>query len=153
MDARTELEQLKTAVQFLIGLLEEGSLVPAYHQATREEIADVLRFLMPKVEALPDGVPFNLVQSTAVRAIVEASALRSAGQEKREEDELERQRREAAVAARIHGHELGEWEQVPNAMMDFQATCAKCGGFVYISHGTTFNLLLDSCERLKTAVG
>ncbi|KAA3664137.1 MAG: hypothetical protein DWQ04_07205 [Chloroflexi bacterium] len=143
-----ELAQLKTAVSYLIGLLEEGSLVMRYHKETREEIADVLHHLMHKVEGLPDGLPENLVQATAVRAIVEASDKHNLVQISEREEKLARYTREAEVDASIHGHLLGPWEQVPGSEMEFQATCQNCGGFVYVSHESKFNLLLESCERM-----
>ncbi len=143
-----ELAQLKTAVFYLIGLLEEGSLVLRYHKETREEIADVLHHLLQKVEGLPDDLPENLVQATAVRAIVEASDKYNLVQKSEKEEKLVRHTREAEIAASIHGHQLGPWEQVPGSDMEYQATCKMCGGFVYVSHDSKFNLLLESCERI-----
>ena len=75
--AETELKHLKTAVRYLIGLLEEGSLVPRYDEATRKEIGLVLQHLLHKVEGLPEGVPENLVQGTAVRALDQIFGLNS----------------------------------------------------------------------------
>jgi len=143
-----ELTQLKTAVRYLIGLLEEGSLVMRYHKKTREEIAEVLRHLLQKVAGLPDEVPENLVQATAVRAIVEASDKYNHLQMSEKEEMLARYTREAEVNASIHGHRLGPWEQVPGSEMEYQATCLNCGGFVYVSHDSKYNLLLESCERI-----
>ena len=147
-DPAQELTQLKTAVSYLIGLLEEGSLVMRYQKETREEIADVLNHLIQKVEGLPDGLPENLVQATAVRAIVEASDKFNQMQMSEREEKLARYMREAEVAASIHGHVLGPWEPVPGSEMEYQATCKNCGGFVYVSHESKFNLLLESCERI-----
>jgi hypothetical protein len=147
--AETELKQLKTAVHYLVGLLEEGSLVTRYDKETREEIADVLEHLLGKVQGLPDEVPENLVQATAVRAIVEASERFTQKAASEKEEHLARHRREAEVAASIHGHEISVWEQVPGSFMEYQATCKKCGGFVYVSHDSTYNLLLETCERVR----
>jgi len=144
----TELCHLKTAVKYLIGLLEEGSLVARYHRETREEVAEVLEHLLHKVEGLPDGVPDNLVQATAVRAIVEASDKHLQAEKAEREEELSRHMREAEIAASLHGHTIGGWEQVAGSDMEYQATCEYCGGFVYVSHSSTYNLLLDSCERV-----
>ncbi|MCA9923540.1 MAG: hypothetical protein KC419_20565 [Anaerolineales bacterium] len=148
----TELEQLKAAVHYLVGLLEEGSLVMRYHKDTREEIAEVLEHLIRKVEGLPEGVPDNLVQATAVRAVVEASDKFNQVLESEKQEMLARHTREAEVAASIHGHQLGPWEQVPGSDMEYQATCQMCGGFVYVSHDSTYNLLLDACERIRLEV-
>ena len=57
--ANIELAQLKTAVHYFVGLLEEGSLVKNYDSATRDEIAEVLELMIEKVEGLPDEVPEN----------------------------------------------------------------------------------------------
>ncbi|MCP5096187.1 MAG: hypothetical protein GY943_11590 [Chloroflexi bacterium] len=146
---KAELYQLKTAVRYLVGLLEEGSLVSRYHQETREELADVLEHLMGKVAGLPDEVPENLVQATAVRAIVEASERFTQKAETEKSEHLARHMREAEVAASIHGHSMTKWEQVPGSYMEYQATCENCGGFVYVSHDSTYNLLLESCERVR----
>lgn len=147
-NAETELAHLKTALSYLIGLLAEGSLVPRYDKETREEISEVLGHLMVKVAGLPPGIPENLVQATAVRAIVEAADKHSLTEQEIREEDLSRHMREAEVAASIHGHILGPWEQVTGSDMEYQATCRQCGGFVYVSHTNIYNLLLDSCERL-----
>lgn len=147
--AEIELAQLKTAVHFLIGLLEEGTLVPRYHAQTREELAEVLDHLLQKVNGLPDNVPENLVQATAVRAIVEASEKHSQVEQSERQESLARHMREAETSASIHGHVLSPWEQVSGSDMEYQATCTACGGFIYVSHDSTYNLLLDSCERVQ----
>lgn len=144
--AEIELAQLKTAVHYFVGLLEEGSLVKNYDSATRDEIAGVLELLVEKVEGLPDEVPENLVQAAVVRSIVGA-AERLRRQES--EDFFVRQMREAEAAASIHGHTLSDWEQVPGEEgVEYQAACQDCGGFIYVSLSGTYNLLLDSCERV-----
>ena len=144
--AEIELAQLKTAVHYFVGLLEEGSLVKKYDIATREEIAEVLELMLEKVEGLPDAVPENLVQASVVRSIVGA-AERLRLQES--EAFFSRQMREAEAAASIHGHALSEWEQMPGAEgIEYQAACKACGGFIYVSLSGTYNLLLDSCERV-----
>ena len=144
--AEIELAQLKTAVHYFVGLLEEGSLVKNYDSATRDEIAQVLELMLEKVEGLPDEVPENLVQASVVRSIVGA-AERLRLQES--EAFFSRQMREAEAAASIHGHILSEWEQVPGAGgIEYQAACTACGGFIYVSLSGTYNLLLDSCERV-----
>ena len=106
----TELKHLKTAVRYLIGLLEEGSLVPRYDVSTRREIAVVLQHLLHKVEGLPEGVPDNLVMGTAVRALVEAAAEHDAATRQEQTAALERQMCEAEAWASIHGHQLEPWE-------------------------------------------
>jgi hypothetical protein len=140
-----ELSQLKTALNYLAGLLEEGSLVGQYDEATREEIGTVLRLLLDKVEGLPQGIPEHLVQATAVRAIVGAAETVSA----KEEQSLERHMREAEMAASLGGHTLSEWERVSEFDMEYQATCQDCGGFVYVSHASIYNLLLEGCTRAQ----
>ncbi len=147
-EAETELAHLKMALNYLIGLLEEGSLVPRYHEATRKEIGEVLGHLMVKVAGLPEGVPDNLVQATAVRAIVEAAGRYNLAEREMRAENLARHMREAEVGASIRGHSLGVWERVAGSDMEYQATCTGCGGFVYVSHTNIYNLLLDSCERL-----
>lgn len=144
--AEVELAQLKTAVHYFVGLLEEGSLVKNYDSNTRDEIAEVLELMIEKVEDLPEEVPENLVQAAVVRSIVGA-AERLRLQES--EDLFTRQMREAEAAASIHGHTLSDWEQVPGEEgVEYQASCKDCGGFIYVSLSGTYNLLLDSCERV-----
>lgn len=147
--AETELNHLKLAVRYLIGLLEEGSLVPRYHEATRREIGVVLQHLLHKVEGLPDGVPDNLVQGTAVRALVEAAADHDESAHQEQADALERHICEAEAWASIHGHQLEPWEQVTGSVMEYQTSCESCGGFIYVSHNSNYNLLLETCERIK----
>ncbi|PID85223.1 MAG: hypothetical protein CSB13_09130 [Chloroflexi bacterium] len=144
--ANVELTQLKTAVHYFVGLLEEGSLVKNYDSSTRDEIAEVLELIIGKVEGLPEEVPENLVQAAVVRSIVGA-----AERLRRQESEafLSRQMREAEAAASIHGHTLSDWEQVTGEEgVEYQAACTDCGGFIYVSLSGTYNLLLDSCERV-----
>lgn len=147
--AETELKNLKTAVRYLIGLLEEGSLVPRYDVATRKEIGVVLQHLLHKVEGLPEGVPENLVLGTAVRALVEAAGVYDATTRQEQSDALERQMCEAEAWASIHGHQLEPWEQVTGSVMEYQTSCETCGGFIYVSHNSNYNLLLETCERVK----
>ena len=146
--AETELKHLKTAVRYLIGLLEEGSLVPRYDEATRKEMGLVLQHLLHKVEGLPDGVPDNLVQGTAVRAVVEAATKHDEAAQQVQADSLERQMCEAEAWASIHGHQLEAWEQVTGSVMEYQTSCEVCGGFVYVSYNSSYNLLLETCERI-----
>ncbi|MBE2222779.1 MAG: hypothetical protein IAF02_14635 [Anaerolineae bacterium] len=144
--ADVELAQLKTAVHYFVSLLEEGSLVKSYDASARNEIAQVLELILEKVEGLPDEVPEHLVQAAVVRSIVGA-AERLRLQES--EAFFSRQMREAEAAASIHGHILVDWEQVPGEEgVEYQAACQKCGGFIYVSLSGTYNLLLDSCERV-----
>ena len=145
----TELSHLKTAVRYLIGLLEEGSLVPRYDTDTRKEISVVLQHLLHKVEGLPEGVPVNLVQGTAVRALVEAATEHDEAAQQEQADSLERQMCEAEAWASIHGHQLEPWEQVTGSVMEYQTSCEGCGGFVYVSYNSSYNLLLETCERIK----
>lgn len=143
-----ELAQLKTAINYLIGLLEDGSLVPRYDKETRIEIAVALNHLLHKVDGLPETVPERLVQATAVRAVIEAAEGYYEAEHAEMEENLELHMREAEAAASIHGHILTPWEQVTGSDMEYQATCKSCGGFVYVSHNSTYNLLLDACERI-----
>lgn len=147
--AETELKHLKMAIRYLIGLLEEGSLVPRYDEGTRKEISVVLQHLLHKVEGLPEGVPDNLVQGTAVRALVEASSDHDDAAQQEQADTLERQMCEAEAWASIHGHQLEPWEQVTGSVMEYQTSCETCGGFIYVSHNSSYNLLLETCERVK----
>ncbi len=142
------LKHLEATLNYFIGLLEDGSLVPRYDENTRREIADALYHLMKKVDGLPDKVPDNLVQATAVRALVEAAESYERMAQADREEHLTLNMREEEAAASIHGHVLTEWEQVSGSDMEFQASCKNCGGFVYVSHSSRYNLLLDSCERL-----
>jgi hypothetical protein len=143
-----KLGQLKSALHYLVSLLEEGSLVERYDQITREEIASVLRLLVEKVDDLPLNVPENLVQAAAVRAIIGASEKSHLAEVAARQEKLERHQREVEASASIQGHLLGEWEQVKGSEMEFQATCQVCGGFVYISDASVYNLLLDDCQRM-----
>jgi hypothetical protein len=77
--AAVELEQLQTAVRYLVGLLEEGSLVKNYDDTTREDLADVLCMLLDKVHGLPENVPENLVQAAVVRSIGRGGAITQGG--------------------------------------------------------------------------
>ena len=147
--AETELKHLKMAIRYLVGLLEEGSLVPRYDEATRKEIGMVLQHLLHKVEGLPEGVPENLVLTTAVRAIVEAASEHDDAAQQEQTDSLERQMCEAEAWASIHGHQLEPWEQVVGSAMEYQTSCETCGGFVYVSFNSSYNLLLETCERIK----
>lgn len=146
--AEIELAQLKTAVSYLIGLLEDGSLIARYDKATRVEIAVALNHLLHKVEDLPDTVPDRLVQAAAVRAIIEASEGYYAAAQAEMQENLELHMRQAEANASIHGHILTAWEQVSGSDLEFQANCQMCGGFIYVSHSSTYNLLLDVCERI-----
>jgi len=146
--AEIELAQLKMAISYLIGLLEDGSLIARYDKGTRVEIAVALNHLLHKVEGLPESVPDRLVQAAAVRAIIEASeGYYSAAQAEMQEN-LELHMRQAEANASIHGHILTDWEQVSGSDLEFQANCKTCGGFIYVSHSSTYNLLLDACERI-----
>ena len=62
--------------------------------------------------------------------------------------ETELHMRQAEATASIHGHILTDWEMVSGSDLEYQASCKVCGGFVYVSHASTYNLLLDSCERI-----
>ncbi len=146
--AETELKHLKTAVRYLVGLLKEGSLVPRYEAGTRMEIGVVLQHLIHKVEGLPDGVPENLVQGTAVRALVEAAAKHDESAQQEKIELLEQQMCEAEAWASIHGHQLEAWEQVTGSVMEYQNACKLCGGFVYVNFDNSYNLLLETCERV-----
>ena len=147
--AEVKKMQLETAVHYLAGLLEEGSLVSHYHQETRQEIAEVLELMLAKVSGLPDNVPDNLVQAAVVRAIVGATENLHVAETAEKEVFLNRQMREAEAFASIRGHVLTAWEPVSGEPgVEYQASCKDCGGFVYVSLSGTYNLLLDSCERM-----
>ncbi len=143
-----EYEQLKLAINYLIGLLEDGSLVERYDKDTRLEIGIALNHLLHKVHDLPENVPDRLVQAAAVRAVIEAGEGYYEAEHAEQEEKLELNMREAEASASIHGHDLTEWDRVTGSDMEYQATCKMCGGFVYVSHSSTYNLLLDSCERI-----
>lgn len=140
--AQTELEQLKVAIDFLAGLLEEGSLVDRYHRETREEIAAALRHLVHKVEGLPEGVPSQLVESTAVRAIVDASEAYIQSVQTERSSRLEKRMREAEMSARFRGFVLNEWEQI--GPWEYQASSDTCEGFIYVNPDSTYDLLVKS---------
>ncbi|MCP4423542.1 MAG: hypothetical protein GY803_03525 [Chloroflexi bacterium] len=145
---QTKLEQMELALHYLVSVLEEGSLVERYDKETRESFADVLRLLVDKVNDLPLNVPENLVQATAVRAIIDASEQANVAELAAGREKLARNQREVEALASIQGHVLGVWEQVKGSDMEFQATCQVCGGFVYVSDASVYNLLLDTCQRL-----
>lgn len=142
------LKHLESALNYFIGLLEDGTLGPRYHEDTRKEIADALYHLLKKVDGLPDEVPDNLVQASAVRALVEAAESYNRIEQADREERLVLNMREEEAAASIHGHILTEWEQVSGSDMEYQASCTNCGSFVYVSHSSRYNLLLDICERV-----
>ncbi len=145
--AEVELTQLKHAISYLVGLLEEGSLVDRYDKNTREEIASVLQMLVSKVADLPDTIPEHLVQAATVRSIIAAKEKHAEIHLSEEEENLARHMREIEAAASIQGHTLGEWERVSGSKLEYQATCRDCDGLVYISHASTYNLLIDGCVR------
>ena len=104
---------------------------------------------MAKVSGLPDNVPDNLVQAAVVRAIVGATENLHVAETAEKEVFLNRQMREAEAFASIRGHVLTAWEPVSGEQgVEYQASCKDCGGFVYVSLSGTYNLLLDSCERM-----
>ncbi|MCP4359073.1 MAG: hypothetical protein GY796_13745 [Chloroflexi bacterium] len=143
-----ELNQLKTAINYFIGLLEDGSLVYRYDRKTRKEIAIALNHLLHKVEGLPTNIPERLVQAAAVRAVIEAAEGYYEAEQAEMQENLELHMHKAEAAASIHGHILTPWEPVTGSDLEYQATCKGCGGFVYVSHTSTYNLLLESCERM-----
>jgi len=145
--AEVELAQLKTAVTYLACLLNEGTLLDRFESATREELAAILNLLVQKVEGLPATIPENLVQATAVRAIVDAADQHSAAEQDDRQDHLQRNMSQAETRASINGHTLGEWEKVEGSDNEYQATCQGCGGFVYVSYVDIYDLLLPDCER------
>ena len=100
---------MKSALNYFIGLLEDGELVPRYHEDTRKEIADALYHLLKKVADLPDDVPENLVQASAVRAIVEAQESYTKFEQADRQEKLTLHMREEEAAASIHGHVLTDW--------------------------------------------
>ena len=133
-------EQLQTAVSYLSSVLDEGSLVPRYHEATRREIAAALIALLEKVANLPDGTPEHLVQATAVRAIIQA-------QEQVEKNETtgdpESNKRKAELAFGMQGHLLGDWSS--NDDLEYEAMCAHCQGVVYANASGFYGFRLKNC--------
>lgn len=146
MTTDEKYDNLKTSIAFFSSMLEEGSLVDRYEQETREEIADVLRLLVEKVEGLPVGCPRQLVEATAVRAIVDASEFHRKNDEEDKRVKIERRMREAEMAARLKGLELNEWEQI--GAWEYQSGCNDVDGFVYVSPDSTFDLLGISEEMM-----
>ena len=83
------------------------------------------------------------------RAIVGAAENLHVDEALEKEVFLNRQMREVEAFASIHGHVLTGWEPVSGEEgVEYQVSCQECGGFVYVSLSGTYNLLLDSCERL-----
>lgn len=146
--AEEALAQLKTAVSYFIGLLEDGTLIGRYDATTRSEIAMALTHLLHKVETLPANVPERLMQAAAVRAIIEAAEAYDKAAKLETEEAIALHMRQVEAAATVRGHVLGVWEQVPSTQLEYQISCLNCAGFVYISHKNIYNLLLDSCERV-----
>ncbi|MFQ5419853.1 MAG: hypothetical protein ACE5EY_05770 [Anaerolineae bacterium] len=142
-----ELVQLKTAVHYFIGLLNEGTLLNRFDSATREGLATILELLLQKVEGLPAEIPENLVQATAIRAIVDAADRNPETEQDGRAETLHRHMSQAEAKASINGHTLGDWEKVEGSDNEYQATCQGCGGFVYVSHLDIYDLLLPDCER------
>lgn len=132
-------EQLKASILFLSAMLEEGSLVARYQKETREEIGDVLRLLIEKVDGLPSGVPQQLVEATAVRAIIDASEKYRQSEDDIKSQKIEKRMREAEMAARLKGLELSQWEQI--GQWEFQSSAKEGEGFVYVTPDSTFDLL------------
>ncbi len=151
--AEIELAHLKTAVFYLSGLLEEGSLVPQYDTATRQEIALALQALLEKVSGLPTEVPENLVRASAVRALIVAGEKMKQSGEAGLASDLGHRMREAEVAASLHGHTLNSWQKVSSSDMEYVATCPTCDGVVYVSHNNTYSLLTEQCEPLDLSGG
>ncbi|MEM7336773.1 MAG: hypothetical protein AAF490_32170 [Chloroflexota bacterium] len=137
--SHNQYDKLKTSLTFLSAMLEEGSLVRRYHKETREELADVLRILIEKVEGLPDGCPQQLIESTAVRAIIDASEEYRKGEEEVKMKQIEKRMREAEMSARIKGFELNEWEQI--GAWEFQSSSKEVEGFVYVTPESTYDLI------------
>jgi len=145
--AEIELQQLKTAVAYLAGLLEEGSLVAAYD---RNILAQALDLLLEKVAGLPAETPDHLVRAVALRALI--SAQEQAAQPATNTDlstgrHSQNRMREADVTATLQGHQLGSWETAEGDF-EYAAKCMFCEGFVYVSPDTTYNLLSETCSRL-----
>ena len=133
-------EQLQTAVSYLSSVLDEGSLVPRYDEATRREIAAALIALLEKVANLPDGTPEHLVQATAVRAIIQA-------QEQVEQNQMtgdpESNKRKAELAFGVQGHHLGDWSSDDD--LEYEAICVHCQGVVYANASGFYGFRLKNC--------
>ncbi len=142
----SQYNQLKTSLTFLSAMLEEGSLVRRYHKETREEFADVIRILIEKVEGLPEGCPHQLIESTAVRAIIDASEEYRKEEDTVKRKQIEKRMREAEMSARIKGFELNEWEQI--GAWEYQSSCKEAEGFVYVTPESTYDLIGISEEFL-----
>lgn len=132
-------EQLRISINFLSAMLEEGTLVARYDDNTREEIADVLRILLDKVEGLPSGVPKPLVEATAVRAIVDASEQYRQSEEEQKRTMIEKRMREAEMMARLKGFSLTKWEQI--GTWEYQISGCDGEGFIYVTPDSTYDLL------------
>lgn len=147
--ADIELKQLKTAMAYLAGLLEEGSLVAQCAQRDRIILAQTLDQMLEKVAGLPAETPDHLVRAVALRALI--SAQEQAAQPATNTDLGQRhsqsRMREAEVTATLQGHQLGSWETAEGDF-EFAAKCIFCEGFVYVSPDTTYNLLSETCSRL-----
>lgn len=131
---------LKTAVSYLASVLDEGSLLPRYDEATRREIAIVLTDLLEKVDHLPAHTPEHLVQATAVRAIIHA-------QERIEQNKAtgdpEANKQKAELAFSVQGHHLGEWQT--NDGKEYEAICTHCQGIAYANANGFYGFQLKNC--------
>lgn len=146
--ADVELHQLKTALSYLAGLLEEGSLFEEYNAEERQAMAHVLDSLLAKVAKLPAETPDYLVQATAVQAVANARQSFSEADPNEHMTLRQNRMREAEVAANLQGHQLGDWQPVVQDDMQLGAKCKFCEGFVYVSYDTTYNLLSEACNRM-----
>jgi hypothetical protein len=146
--ADLELDQLKTALSYLAGLLSEGSLLAQYDRETRHMLAETLDLLLLKVADLPPQLPRHLVQATAVRALVAAQDQLAESERSPQAGHPQNRMRQAEIAADLQGHQLGEWQQITQGDLEFGAKCKYCEGFVYVNQDTTYNLLLETCSRL-----
>jgi hypothetical protein len=146
--AEIELRQLKTALTYLAGLLDEGSLVKEYNAQERQAMAHVLDLLLTRVANLPAETPHYLVQATAVQALASADEQRLEGDPGERDARRQSRMREVEIAADLRGHQLDPWQQVNQSDMEFGAKCKFCEGFVYVSYDTTYNLLAETCSRL-----
>jgi len=146
-----ELSQVKTAVDYLVNIFEEGSLVSHYERSIRLEVAAMLRILMEKVEGLPVGTPNHLVQAAAVRAIIEAAEQSAKADQNEKMVNIKHHMRQAEVAADLQGHSLGEWKLITasDAEPEYQAVCQNCDGVIYINNSTFYTLMQDECSRIK----
>ena len=142
-----ELTQLKMAIDFLASVFEEGSLVEHIERPRREEMARILQLLLSYVADLPVGVPSNLVEAAAVRALVGAAENAPKQGQEASGQRLTHDKHQAELTARLRGHNLAHWRKVggDEGNPEYEAMCQNCGGVTFVSLTTSYVLLSESC--------